>query len=590
MATKKDLLVGQLALERDYITEEQLAEALKRQSDLFEAGTQAELLDIFVSQGHVTAVQAVKIDEAVASSLTSASEASSGRPKEKARAQLARSQSKKGTRSRPPVRPGTAARSPVRHGTAARARIRGEAEGGAAPPKKANVGLILGIAVGSVLMMAAVVWFFTSESDDPWAMKEEPEPPPVSTRASTSARSAPREGRNGAAPTKFARDLVPPGDAERNVLPNGSLEDMTGGRFKYWRLRNGSVRMKRDDSNEFDVKGWCEFPEGSGYLEQELVLDREWAELRVSAVMACNGLEFGEGPDDTFRVAIHFEDKDGNHVGVPDKVPELIEDTDWVDVSATFSVPPDAQAMVLRLGNFGAAGDCRIDEIRVIPEKLRRPVRVAAPEPREEPEEPAIEDLLGDEPEESPPPADEVGAAGGEEERDAILAEFREFVTQGDNPAAEALANKSAKDPKLAPYAEQFAAAVGVARALEKRRSYVRQTVNAMVDLEKEFRTVKGPQTGKVAGASEDGIDLSRDIVKNRKVLGQRTVLVPWSDLTREQMDELAEGWRPDDADGHVAIAVLAAGRGEKGLEALAEALDAAGDHPLVDWVIGLTE
>ena len=578
MATKRDLLVGQLALERDYITEEQLAEALKRQSDLFETGTEAALLDTFVSQGHITAVQAVKIDDAIASR---------SKP---APAPAARAQATKGPRSRPPVRPGTAARPPVRPGTGVRPRVRGEA--GGAGLKKTSVGLILGIAGGSVLMMAAVVWFFTAESEDPWAKKEDPKLPPVSTHAPTSAAPAPRGGRDGAAAKKFARDLVPAGDAERNVLPNGSLEDVTDDRFKrfkYWRLKNGYVRIMRDDSNEFDVKGWCEFPEGSGYLEQRLVLEREWAELRVSAVMACKDLEFGEGPDDTFRVAIHFEDEDANDIGSPDEVPELIEDTDWVDVSATFRVPPDAHAMVLRLGNFGAAGECKIDEIRVIPEKLRRPVRVAAPEP-DEPDEPVIDDFPPDEPEEFPPPADEAPPAVGEEERDVILAEFREFVVNGDNPAAEALAKKAAKDPELAQYADHFLAAAGVARALEKRRSYVRQTVDAMVDLEKDIQTVKGTQTGKIAGASEDGINLSRDIVKNRKVLGQRSVLVPWSDLTREQMDELAAGWRPHDADGHVALATLAAGRGDEGLEDLAEALEAAGDHPLIDWVIGLTD
>ena len=270
-------------------------------------------------------------------------------------------------------------------------------------------------------------------------------------------------------------------------------------------------------------------------------------------------------------------------------MPELIEDTDWVDVSATFPVPRDARAMILRLGNFGAAGECRIDEIRVIPEKLARPARVAAPKPKE-PKEPVTNDLPADEPDMSAPPADEVDAAGGGEERDVILAEFHELVLKGDNPAAETLAKKAAGDPELAQHADQFLAAAGVARALEKRWSYVRQTVDAMVDVKKELQTVNGPQTGKIAGAAEDGINLSKDIVRNRKVEGQRVVLVPWTDLTREQTEELAAGWRPAAADGQVALAILAAGRGDEGLEALAEALDAAGDHPLADWVIGLAK
>jgi hypothetical protein len=187
-------------------------------------------------------------------------------------------------------------------------------------------------------------------------------------------------------------------------------------------------------------------------------------------------------------------------------------------------------------------------------------------------------------------PAEEPPAAAGTAERDARLARFLALVMNNRYGDAAELAKKAASDPALADHTAQFRAAVRVARALEGRLVHIQARMRVMAGVKMKIETVNGPQEGKVAGADDEGIQLSRDIVINREVVGQTALVVPWSEITPAQMKELAADWKPDDADGYAALAILATGGEEKDIEALANALDGAGDHPLMDWVIGLTD
>ena len=57
MATKRDLLIGQLAVQRGYVTGEQLADALQKQADLSEVGMEQPLLQILFTKEYVDQAQ-----------------------------------------------------------------------------------------------------------------------------------------------------------------------------------------------------------------------------------------------------------------------------------------------------------------------------------------------------------------------------------------------------------------------------------------------------------------------------------------------------------------------------------------------------
>ena len=61
MATKKDLLIGQLAVERGYVTSSQLGNALEKQAELTEVGMQQDLLQILFTKEYIDSDQAKEL-------------------------------------------------------------------------------------------------------------------------------------------------------------------------------------------------------------------------------------------------------------------------------------------------------------------------------------------------------------------------------------------------------------------------------------------------------------------------------------------------------------------------------------------------
>jgi hypothetical protein len=163
---------------------------------------------------------------------------------------------------------------------------------------------------------------------------------------------------------------------------------------------------------------------------------------------------------------------------------------------------------------------------------------------------------------------------------ESILGAFDAAIAQGDLAAAKAFALAESKKPENAPVASVIEAAAGVAGELEERAKAIRRSARAHMGANVEFTTPKGKVAGKVARVTDSGIVLK--IMKKMRTGAafETQMTVKWSALSAEDEDGLAGGWKPAGADGHIARAAIALKR--KDAVAAEEALDSAGDHPLV--------
>ena len=91
----------------------------------------------------------------------------------------------------------------------------------------------------------------------------------------------------------------------------------------------------------------------------------------------------------------------------------------------------------------------------------------------------------------------------------------------------------------------------------------MRRALEAKIGEETSLWTSKGRRKGKVESVTEAGIDLATQIVINNVPQGTTIFTVRWGDLTPAEEDRLAVDWKPGGAEGALALATLAFGRGD---------------------------
>jgi len=151
--------------------------------------------------------------------------------------------------------------------------------------------------------------------------------------------------------------------------------------------------------------------------------------------------------------------------------------------------------------------------------------------------------------------------------------------------AARGTRTDSAGDARNPEHVPVFQAAARVAGALVERARAVQRGAEALVGKDVKLATTKGSQSGRATKVTDAGVVLK--VKKTMRGMGtvETTVTVKWSDLAPDEGAKLARkgGWKAEDADHHVALALLA--RARKDTRSELAALREAGDHPLAAYL-----
>jgi len=160
------------------------------------------------------------------------------------------------------------------------------------------------------------------------------------------------------------------------------------------------------------------------------------------------------------------------------------------------------------------------------------------------------------------------------------LDEFLESVANREYARASISALRRAKSPEFAGVAGQLRAAADVAAALQRRHTIMVETLEKQHGKLIELDTTSGRREGRLMDVASGGILLGIEIRVGGRVMGRSKLTVKWEDLTSAEEARLSPGW-PEDAHGHVALALLALGREDA--DGALEALSKAAGHPLSD-------
>ena len=164
------------------------------------------------------------------------------------------------------------------------------------------------------------------------------------------------------------------------------------------------------------------------------------------------------------------------------------------------------------------------------------------------------------------------------------LAGIDSFFSEHNYAAARKRAERAAADESLAAGADVFKAAAGVARALEKRRAAMRESLEPRKGTSVTVWTTAGRRKGDLESVAEAGVVVATKTVINGQVRGVTRHKISWRDLTPAEEERLSKSWAPSEPEGTVARAVVALARGD---EAAAEkALALAGAHPYAAHIL----
>ena len=166
-----------------------------------------------------------------------------------------------------------------------------------------------------------------------------------------------------------------------------------------------------------------------------------------------------------------------------------------------------------------------------------------------------------------------------------IFTMLKETVAKGNYSETRRNLALALSQPDMANFKEELRAAIRVVQALEVRQRQVRKGAEALVGKEVTLRTKTGPRSGKVEGVSFEGIAFASKIMVEGVAAGETRGVIKWAALAPEEQGRLAASWKPEGADGAVALAILAQARRDKA--AAARALAAAGEHALGKYLGG---
>ena len=109
-------------------------------------------------------------------------------------------------------------------------------------------------------------------------------------------------------------------------------------------------------------------------------IDKSWKHLEVSCRLRARDLHVGKEKWQTAQVLVSFRYPELDKRTYASS-PFLNRDSDWVEQSTAFSVPPDATQVELEIGLFGTTGYLDVDDLHIAPTGREVSVKASTSKP-----------------------------------------------------------------------------------------------------------------------------------------------------------------------------------------------------------------
>jgi len=190
--------------------------------------------------------------------------------------------------------------------------------------------------------------------------------PVAAPQKTTLADAAPAVGA-----TQMPLNIAANGDFETlddNLQPSGwSLELAAGDRDGLER-RQAIQIIEEDNGNHF-VSLHASGMGNTRKIGHPVLLSPAWRTLKVSARVRSTGLKEGANPWEDAHIGIVYYDAKNKELAF-DKAVAPIADLEWTTMGRVLRIPFGAHHLIIDAGNFGAAGEFAIDDLRVEPDGI----------------------------------------------------------------------------------------------------------------------------------------------------------------------------------------------------------------------------
>jgi hypothetical protein len=152
----------------------------------------------------------------------------------------------------------------------------------------------------------------------------------------------------------------------KNVLGNGSFEEMKEGKPADWVLGQGAT--VKDEGSKHFLRTSAVGADATVSATQKVTIEAGWSKLTLKAKMRGKQIKPGEQAWNEPRITLFFANEAGEHVGDWPEAVRLREDSaDWKEMSVTVDVPAGAKTVEVRAGLIQCQGEVDFDDISLEP-------------------------------------------------------------------------------------------------------------------------------------------------------------------------------------------------------------------------------